>query len=177
MPFSMLPSVHLFLGLDIGRKEHPSIIDVGEKIGETVWDRLRLEMRGTTFAALKHELYRLLRLPQLKRACIDATGLGMQLAEEAQADFGWKVEPVTFTPSEKASLALELRRDFEDGKLRIARDEKLRADLRALQEEARENGPPRFEGHTATSHCDRFWALALRQRAARYRVEVGAMVG
>jgi hypothetical protein len=39
------------------------------------------------------------------------------------------------------------------------------------------SGNLRFAGESEDSHCDRFWAKALRQHAARYRGEVGAFVG
>src|SRR5207245_3969486 len=95
----------LFLGLDLARKHDLCVFDLGEKIGDVVWDRLRIELENKSFSEIKSELYRLLRLPQLKRCCIDATGMGMQLAEEARADFGWKLEPITFTASIKEELA------------------------------------------------------------------------
>ena len=104
----------LFLGMDVGRKHDLCVIDVGEKIGDVVWDRVRLELKGKTFSEIESELYRLLKLPRVKRACIDATGMGMQLAEQAKKKFGWKVEPVTFTAPMKEELAFGLRRDFED---------------------------------------------------------------
>src|SRR2546426_2606444 len=126
---------------------------------------------------MESELYRLLRLPQLKRACIDATGLGLQLAERAEERFGWKVEPITFTAPIKEEMAFGLRTDFEDRKIRIVRDDKLRADLRGIKKEVTLSGNIRFLGESRDSHCDRFWALALRQQAAKYRVEVGAAVG
>src|SRR6266404_2918790 len=93
-----------FLGLDIARKKHLCVMDVGQKIGEIVHDRVRLELQNTPFAEIKSHLYRLLKLPEIKRCCIDATGLGIQLAEEAKADFGWKVEPITFTSQMKEEL-------------------------------------------------------------------------
>ena len=62
----------LFLGFDAGRKKDLSVIDVGEKIGDVVWDRLRIEMQNKTFSEQESELYRLLRLPTLRRACIAA---------------------------------------------------------------------------------------------------------
>ena len=45
---------------------------------------------GVAFTRLEALLYPLLRLPQLKRACIDSTGMGTQLAEQAREHFGWK---------------------------------------------------------------------------------------
>jgi phage FluMu gp28-like protein len=167
----------LYLGMDVARKQDLCVIDVGERMGDVVWDRLRLELHDTSFAQSRSELYRLLRLSQLKRACIDASGLGLQLAEEAAVEFGWKVEPITFTGPVKEELAYGLRADLEQRKVRLADDERLRADLRGIRKEVTLGGHIRFAGESRDSHCDRFWAKALRQQAARYQVSAGAMVG
>ena len=162
--------------MDVARKNHLCVIDVGEKIGDVVHDRLRLELHDKTYSEMRFELYRILKLSQVKRCCIDASGLGNQLAEEARAEFGWKAEPIFFTQPVKEELAFGLRRDFEDRTVRIVRDDKLRSDLRALQKLVTVSGNIRFLGECEDSHCDRTWAMALRQYAARYRQEVGAMV-
>ena len=99
-----------FLGVDVARKHDLCVLDVGEKIGDVIWDRLRLELRGKPFSEIKFELYRLLKLRALKRCCIDASGLGLQLAEEAERDFGWKVEPITFTAGAFTTAGPEARR-------------------------------------------------------------------
>jgi len=167
----------LYLGVDVARRKDLCVLDLGEKAGDVVWDRLRLELQGRTFSEIELELYRLLRLPRVKRACIDATGMGLQLAERAAERFGWKVEPVTFTASLKEELAFGLRADFEDRRLRISSSEALRADLRGVRKEITSSGNLRFRGESEDSHCDRFWAKALRQHAARHRVTAGAAVG
>jgi phage FluMu gp28-like protein len=167
----------LYLGLDVARKHDLCVFDVGEKIGDVVWDRLRIEMRGCRFAEIEETLFRLLQLPQMKRACIDATGLGAQLAERAAERFEWKVEPITFTAPMKEELAFGLRADFEERRLRIVSDAQLVADLRGIKKEVTESGNVRFLGESADSHCDRFWAKALRQHAARSAVQFRAYVG
>ena len=167
----------LYVGVDVARKKDLFVIDVGEKIGDVVWDRLRVELQGKTFSEAEFELHRILTLPQVKRACLDATGMGMQLAERAKERFGWKVEEITFTGPVKEELAFGLKADFEDRRLRVVRDDKLRADLRGVKKEVTMSGNIRFVGESEDSHCDRFWAKALRQQAARIRKEVGAMVG
>jgi len=166
----------LYVGVDVARKNDLCVIDVGEKIGDVMWDRCRVELQNKTFSEIEFELHRLLKLPQVKRACIDATGMGMQLAEQARERFGWKVEPVTFTPAVKEELAFTLRRDFEDHRLRIVRDDNLRSDLRALKKDVTAAGNIRFAGESEDSHCDRTWAKALRQHAARYRPCAGGAV-
>jgi len=167
----------LYLGMDVARKKNLCVLDVGEKLGDVMWDRVRVELHNRTFSEIEHNLYELLQLPQLKRACLDAGGLGIQLHERAKERFGWKVEGLTFTAPLKEQLAFGLRSNFEDRKLRIVRDDKLRADLRALRKEVTGSGNIRFDGEAENSHCDRFWAKALRQEAARPYEEPYALLG
>jgi len=167
----------LYLGVDLARKHDLCVFDLGEKLGDVVWDRLRLDLKDRSFSELKSELYRLLRLPQVKRCCLDATGLGLQLAEEARADFGWKLEPIVFTAPVKEELAFGLRTALQELKVRLVSDDKLRADLRGIRKEVTLSGNIRFLGESPDSHCDRFWDKALRQHAARGGNEVYAMVG
>jgi phage FluMu gp28-like protein len=165
-----------YVGVDVARKEHLCVIDVGERTGDVVWDRLRIELQNKTFTEIEEELWPLLELPEVKRCCIDATGLGMQLAERAKARFGWKVEPICFTQSMKEELAFTLRCAFEDRTLRIDPDPKLRADLRAIKKEVTSAGHIRFVGESEGGHCDRFWAKALRHHAAKHKIRFGAVV-
>jgi phage FluMu gp28-like protein len=157
----------LYAGVDLGRKKHLTVIDVGEKIGDVIWDRLRIELLDKKFAEIKDILFPILALPNLQRCCIDATGMGIQLAEETKDRFGWKIEPITFTAAIKETMAFNLRRAFEDRALRIDTDPNLHADLRGIKKEISTAGNIRFVGDTDDSHCDRFWAKALRQHAAR----------
>ena len=173
------PSIHqstFYAGLDVARINNLCVIYVVEKIGDVMWDRLRIELQNKTFSEIEFELYRLLALPQIKRACIDSTGIGMQLAERARQQFGWKVEPVHFTPAVKEDLAFGLRAALEDRKVRLVRDDKLRADLRGLRKEVTSSGNIRFCGESADSHCDRTWAMALAHHAARHRPSAGGCV-
>ena len=170
-------TTQLFLGVDVARKHDLCVMDLGERIGDVVRDRLRIELQGKSFAEMESELYRLLELPQLKRACIDATGMGLQLAERAAEQFGWKVEPLNFSASLKEELAFGLRSDFEQRKLRIPPDDRLRADLRAMKKQVTSAGNLRFAGDSEDSHCDRFWAKALRQFAARSGGGLRGIVG
>ena len=155
----------LFLGMDIARTTDLTVIDVGELMGDVMHDRLRLELRNKSFAEQEIELNQLLALPALRRSCLDASGLGRQLAERARERWGWKVEPVNFTAQVKSDLAYPLRADFEDRKLRIDPNHNLRADLRGIKKEITAAGNERFVGDSDDSHCDRFWAVALRQHA------------
>ena len=166
----------LFLGVDVARKKDLCVLDVGEKIGDVVWDRLRIELLNRPFSEIEEDLYRLLQLRQLKRACIDATGLGAQLAERAAERFSWKIEPIVFTARVKEDLAITLKVDLEKRRVRLADDDKLRADLRGIRKEVTLSGNCRYAGECEGSHCDRFWAKALRQQAAGYPQCIGSLV-
>jgi phage FluMu gp28-like protein len=170
------PTAQLFLGLDVARKKDLCVFDVGEKIGDVVWDRIRIELLNRPFAEIEEQLYQLLRLQQLRRACLDATGMGLQLAERARERFEWKIEPITFTASTKETLATGLKMDLENRHLRLVDDPDLRADLRGIRKQITLSGNTRYAGESADSHCDRFWAKALRQHAARHKVCAGALV-
>lgn len=164
----------LYVGVDFGRKKDLTVIDVEEKVGDVYWERLRIELQGKSFSEQEFELYRVLALPQVKRACLDGTGLGMQMAERARERFGWKVESVLFTAPVKEELAFPLRAAHEDRILRYAADPKLRADLRGIKKETTASNNIRFVGESEDSHCDRFWAKALALHAGATKVLMGA---
>lgn len=157
----------LFIGFDVARSQHLSVIDVEELVGDVFVERQRIEMRGKTYAEQEFEFSRLLALPAVRRACIDSTGLGNQLAENMVKRWGYRVEGVRFTSQVKEELAYPLRAAHEDKRLRYARDEKLRADLRGIKKETTPAGNIRFVGEAADSHCDRFWAKALALHAGK----------
>jgi phage FluMu gp28-like protein len=173
------PSAHrtdFYIGVDVGRKHHLCVIDIGEKIGDVLWDRHRIELHDKPFSEIEAELARFLPLPHVRRICIDSTGIGMQLAERAKQAYPWKVEPVHFSAQVKEELAYSLRTAFEDRKIRIDPDPKLKADLRSLKKLITTAGNIRFAGESDDSHCDRFWAKALRQHAAKKISSCGAVV-
>ena len=166
---------NLYVGVDIARTNNLCVIDIGEKRDSVITDVLRLEIHNQSFTEIENQLFPILALPQLKRACIDDTGMGTHIAERARERFGWKVEPVRFTAPKKEELAFALRRDFEDRCVRIPNDDALRADLRALKKEITPSGKLTFIGEVENSHCDRTWAKALRQHAARKRFSAGCI--
>lgn len=157
-----------FCGIDVGRKNDLTVIWVNQLAGGRHLTRRVIELKNQTFSAQEEIIYRLLAHPRMSRCCIDATGLGMQLAERAQQRFGtYRVEAVTFGTNVKSDLAFPLRAAFEDLNLRIPFDPKLRADLRAIRKETTAAGNIRFSADRGENgHSDRFWALALAIHAA-----------
>jgi len=166
----------LFVGVDVARKRDLCILDVGERLGDVVWDRLRIELLNRSFGEIEEELYRLARLRQVRRICIDATGLGAHLAERAEEKFPGKIEPIVFTARVKEDLAIRLKVDLEKRRVRLADQDELRADLRGIRKQVTSSGNVRYAGESQDSHCDRFWAKALRQHAAAQPECLGTLV-
>lgn len=159
----------LYLGVDVGRDHDLTVFWLVEKFGGTAFTRRKIELHNETFDEQERQLYALLALPQLRRCCIDATGIGRQFAERAQQRFGtYKVEQVQFTGPVKEELAYPLRAAFEDKSVRIPNDELVRADLRAVKKETTSSGNIRFTADRGKNgHADRFWALALALHAGK----------
>jgi phage FluMu gp28-like protein len=102
-----------------------------------------------------------------QRSCIDATGIGAQLAEDLHAKHGQKVEEVTFNIENKEKMATATKRLFEERKIRIASAPALRRSINAVKRYTSLTGHFRFDAdRTDAGHADEFWALALAVAAA-----------
>lgn len=162
-----------YVGVDIGRKKDLTVIWGLEKSGLAKYTRVLKVMERAKFSTQRDELFRILNHRTLRRCCIDATGLGMQLAEEAQDEFGKsRVEAINFTAAVKEELAYDLRTEFEDRSTLIPGAPEIREDLHAVRKTTTSAGNIRFDvaaTEQITGHADRFWALALAIHAAKTR--------
>jgi len=159
----------LFVGVDIGRKRDMTVFWVFAKHETTLATIAVIEMSNATFREQFDTLSELLSARTLRRCCIDAGGIGMQLAEQAVERFGnHRVEPIIFTAALKSQMAGALRVAVEARTIRIPADRRIRNDWHSLRRDISEQGhfrlsAPRREG----SHADRFWAAALALHAAQ----------
>ena len=161
----------LYLGFDIARKKHLSVISILEKAGSVKYLRYQAEMRNMKFADQKKLLYSFLKLKNLRRADIDATGIGMNLAEDAQDDFGkLKVEPVMFTSAVKEEMATMFYLSLEDKNLRIDDNiaQEVVEDWHSIRKIITKSGHVRYDTDESDEnrHADNFWSVALANRAA-----------
>jgi phage FluMu gp28-like protein len=176
-----LEDKELYLGVDIGRKRDFTIAWLFEKVGGVLWSRVLLVLRGVTFDEQEKIIFSLLDLG-VRRAGIDASGLGMMLAEHAVEKYGAVVEPITFTAQVKERIAPMVKQAFEDRTVRIPDSREVRADLNSVKRFITPSGNVRFDAErTDKGHADRFWALAevinaATQPAAHF-TEVAALVG
>ena len=152
-----------FLGVDIGRKRDLTVFWLLEQIGDVLWTAGIQVFEKTPFREQRAFAESVLRHPSVRRAAIDATGIGAMLAEELATDFGvYRVEECQFTNAFKQEIFPPLRSAFEDKQLRVPVSRAVREDLHGLQKVTGSSGTIRFVApHNDDGHCDRATALAL----------------
>lgn len=168
LPQFFRPHGELYLGGDIGRRKDLTTFVLLEKLGDVYWVRGIWRLRGKKFAEQRDLVERLMTNLPIRRLCQDATGLGMQLAEELVTKFGAsRVEEITFTMAVKEDMAVRTRRNFEQATLRIPEDRNLRSAIHAIRRIPTAGGHFRFDAERSDAgHADEFWALALALLAA-----------
>jgi len=181
----------LYLGVDIGRKRDLTIAWLFERLGDVLWSRHMLVMKGTRFDDQEKAISDLIEGsgdrfigssgnltsdgsmarstdgPIVRRCAVDQSGLGMMLAERLSRKYGALIEPVQFTQQVKERLAPRVKQAFENRTVRIPDNREIRADINSVKRFVTPAGNVRFNAeHTDKGHADRFWALALALNAA-----------
>lgn len=156
-----------FVGRDIGRRHDLHVIWVAELIGDVLWERERIEQKRATFADMDAQFDDVMQRYNVVRACIDQTGMGEKVVEDAQRRYGGRIEGVLFTAASKLIMATQGKERFEDRTIRIpVGDVPLRSDLHKLRKIAGPTGTPRFVAERDDDHADRTWAIFLGINAA-----------
>ena len=158
----------LYLGVDIGRHHDLTVMWLAEKTGGMLITRKVAFLNKVPFRRQEKILRdEFMRLKNLVRACIDQTGIGEQMAENARADFGYKVEPVRFLSEVKVTMAFDVRTSMEDGNFRTPDAQRVESSFRKIKKTTTVAGNIRFDGERdENGHADDFWAGALCRHAA-----------
>lgn len=158
----------IYVGMDIGRRKDLTVIWVLEKFENVLYTRAVIELLKMKFQKQAEILYEVLSLRNFRRSCIDATGIGMQLSEDAQTKFGkFRVEQIMFTNKIKEELAYTTRTNFENKTVFIPKEHNIREDLHSVRRITTTANNIRFDAeHSENGHADRFWALSLALHAA-----------
>lgn len=172
MPSEFAESRTFYAGYDVARKRDLSVLWVLEKLGDVFWTRMIIELHKTPFAVQQDLLMKLMERRDVKRLCIDATGIGAQLAETLATKHRHRAEEVPFTMAVKADMAVGLLRTFQDKTVRVPKDDAVREDLHKIRKVVTAAKNIRYEAtRDEDGHADRFWALALAYHAADVRHE------
>lgn len=177
LPLHILQNVEfigeLFAGFDVGRKKDLSVIWVDQKINHVLRSLAIIDLKQKPFFVQKQVLFTLLKQSAVRRVCIDETGIGAQMAEEAEDLFGsQRVECIPFTAGNKETLAVGLKNNFEDKASEIPADNIIRNSLHSVKKYPTATKHFRFDAERtdATGHADHFWAKALCVQAAANNV-------
>ena len=156
----------LYIGMDVGRSKDLSVIVTAAKLGDVLAVIDVTELRKMPF---NDQLEILLQKGgrRVQHICIDSTGIGAMLAEEAARKGGGKFEGVPFTVQTKGEMYGLMRRKFEERSIRIPVSRDMREDLHAVQRVVSAGGSVTYSApRNADGHSDRAAALALCCRAA-----------
>ena len=157
-----------YVGMDIGRRRDLTVIWVIEKMGDVLWTREVVGMKKKSFAEQDDELHRIMNTYQVKRLCMDQTGMGEKMVEDAQGNYGkYTVEGILFSGPVKQELATVGKQRFEDRRVRIPASREIRESHHAVRKITTVAGNPRFDAdRSEVGHADELWAHMLAIHAA-----------
>lgn len=157
-----------FVGNDIGRRRDLSVIWVLEKVGDVLWTREVVSMKGRSFAEQDAEMDRIFATYQVRRLCKDQTGMGEKPVEDDKLRYGAsRVEGLLFSGPVKQDLAVAGKQQFEDRRLRIPGSRAIRESHHSVRKVTTVAGNPRFDAdRSEAGHADEFWAHMLAIHAA-----------
>lgn len=159
----------LYLGMDIARRRDLSVIWLDDKVGNTLVTRAVIALARQPFYVQEAVLWALLEGSPVRRACLDKTGMGEQLAENALERFGaHRVEGIDFTTANQDALASGLRQTMEDHRTALPVEPVIRNSLHSVKRLQTTTGHFRYDAERTeqTGHADHFWAKALAVQAA-----------
>lgn len=160
----------IYVGMDIARRRHLTVIWVDERVGDVLWTREVIAMKNATFTAQENVLDDVMDRYGAKvvRACLDQTGMGEKFVEDAKKKpYGSRIEGVLFTGVVKQHLAQSLKQRYEDKQVRTPEDKDIRASHHSVRKITTVANNIRFDAdQTEVGHADHFWAHALAVHAA-----------
>jgi phage FluMu gp28-like protein len=173
----------LSAGIDVGRDHDATNLWLDEKLGDVSVTRLVTWVTGVSFP----NQFRILN-PVVKttsHTAIDKTGMGVGLFDSFDEANPGRILGVSFAGTNdngvrlKTDLAIRIKKRFEQMRVRIPYDGRIRTELQAIKRQATSTGvtfdAPRIEVDTAVAggvkkkvfaHADAFWAKALAELAA-----------
>jgi phage FluMu gp28-like protein len=172
----------VFLGIDFGRTNDPTVCWMLQLIGDILWTHEVLVLDNVSTP--EQETILRDRIKGAHRVCFDYTGPGIGLGDYLVANHGgqWdpkahkfgKIELCTFTTGFKRDLFPKLRQKFlAPTKLRIPVSTTVREDLHQMQQVISNGEYNYWSPRTKAGHSDRCTALALAVRAADMPISIG----
>ncbi len=169
------------VGGDIGRTRNASeffVVGLGNTNNFPL--RLMLTLENCSFESQKAVLKKLFEVLPVVGGELDKNGLGMQLAEEMQEAFPYKVRGAQFTQESKKLWATDVKMLFQKRQVPIPVDRDLAYQIHSIKKIISSSKNLIFDtDRNEKHHADKFWALALALAAARreWITDDGLMIG
>lgn len=150
-------------GMDIGRhKDLSEITLLGESTTNELPFRCGISLDKQEFDAQTAVVNEIMTKLPVRSFHIDQNGLGMQLAEKAEQNWGAKVFPFTFTKETKELLAVEIKLRFQRSQIPIPADRDLMYQIHSIKKKITAAKNAVFDCDASEKHhADKFWSLAL----------------
>ena len=167
LPYEMIGKCESETIKDDGSSKDLSVIVTAVKLGDVLAVIDVTELRKMPFNDQLNVLLSKGSANRVQHVCIDSTGIGAMLAEEAARKGGAKFEGVVFNVASKGDMYGAMRRKFEERSVRIPVSRDFREDLHAVQRVVSTGGNVTYSApRNADGHSDRAAALALCIKAA-----------
>ncbi len=163
-------------GMDVGRKKDlTEMTFVGRPTTSQLPYRLGISLSKVEFDDQKAVAAKALRTLPVTQFLIDQNGLGMQLAEQLNREFGQRAQGVDFTNPSKELWSVELKVRLQRGEVPLPLERDLAYQIHSIKKKftAAKNAVFDTEGNEK-HHADKYWSLALAVWATHAsRVEAG----
>ena len=125
-----------------------------------------IALRNVEFEKQEEMVLKLYKELPIFHGCMDATGIGKDLAERLHKKLGDRLESVTFTPETKEILAIDVKRGLENKEFLLANDKEFHTQIHSIKRTS--NGGKYFKYDAArneSGHADSFWSWSLANHA------------
>jgi len=148
------PKGPLYCGIDVGSIHDPTVCVTFEKLGQRMHLRERVVLQGMELSLQDTLLDTAIR--RAARVGIDASGIGLDLAQRIRRKHGGKVVAQVTTAPWKRQAFARLQHRFNDRGIAIPPSRELREDFHAYEvsgagETARYRAPRTEDGHSDTA--------------------------
>lgn len=157
----------LFIGCDPGRKNDQCAIVILDHSDGKLETRMIVSMKDAPFSVQRDALESAIRLGAAALR-MDATGIGMDMAERLSRAFPKVAEGVAFTAKSKAMLIAGGYNSLRDKSVVIPADRDLIAQMASIRQVVSESGSVLYGSpRNSSGHADLAWAWLLALESAR----------
>lgn len=157
-----------FIGMDIGRHNHPSVIWQWVQYNGYLIEEKVIPLPNMKFAEQEKVIAGILHSLPSVVCCMDQTGMGMQMSENMADAYPGKVVPVTFSQSSRLAMAMNAKRKFQDRKVQVSDTTKHLYELYSIKQRSgsADSIVITADASMTEKHSDYAWAAFLGLYAA-----------